>query len=96
LGQEGSPHLTLRAHCQTQHFHYNSEVMNVSNLSAAQLRKAADLTEKIEAFNAELQQIIGKSDAAVPVASSVAPKKRGRPRKVVAGPVVPGHERVGS
>jgi len=62
--------------------------MNIQNLTSTQLRKAADLKDKIEALNTQLEQITGKSGAVAPVASSVAPKKRGRPRKNVAPVVV--------
>lgn len=43
----------------------------MSFLSASQLRKAADLTEKIEAAQAELAALLGGE----------APAKRGRPAK---------------
>ena len=78
------PMPTHVAYCQIQHFSYNPETMNLSNLTAAQLHKAADLAEQIENLNLELEQITGKSGAVVPVAA----KKRGRPRKEVAAPAV--------
>lgn len=60
------------------------------NLTSSQLRQAADLQDKIEALQTELEQLIGTSAAVVPaaVASTAAPKKRGRPRKEVAAVVV--------
>ncbi len=60
------------------------------NLSSSQLRQAADLQDKIEALQTELDQLIGTSSAAIPAAvtSIAAPKKRGRPRKEVAPVVV--------
>jgi len=60
------------------------------NLTSSQLRQAADLQDKIEALQTELDQLIGNSAAVVPaaVASIAAPKKRGRPRKEVAPVVV--------
>lgn len=64
--------------------------MSILDLTSTQLRQAADLKDKIEALNLELEQFAGKTGAVavVPVADSVAPKKRGRPRKEVAGVVV--------
>jgi hypothetical protein len=49
--------------------------MDISNLSAAQLRKAADLTEKIETLNAELSELLG-SDSTIK-AGKRGPKKGG-------------------
>lgn len=49
--------------------------MNFQNLSAAQLRKAASLAEKIEKLNARLDQIIGGGST-----PAEAPRKRG-PKK---------------
>ncbi len=60
------------------------------NLTSSQLRQAADLKDKIEALQTELEQITGTSEAAAPVAAAptVALKKRGRPRRVVAAVVI--------
>jgi hypothetical protein len=60
--------------------------MSISNLTSSQLRQAADLKEKIEALQTELEQITGESSAVIP--APVAPKKRGRPRKEAAAVVV--------
>jgi hypothetical protein len=46
----------------------------LSSLTTAQLRRAADLKEKIEALNKELSSILG---ASAPV-SAKAPKKKGK------------------
>jgi hypothetical protein len=43
--------------------------MNVTNLSAAQLRRAADLAERIEALNAELSGLLGGVGGAAPVSA---------------------------
>ena len=55
--------------------------MNLSNLTAAQLKHAADIIEKIEKLNAEVTAILGSSPATVvsPTAA-VTPGKRG-PKK---------------
>jgi hypothetical protein len=47
----------------------------ITNLSAQQLRRAADIKEKIESLQNELNQILGSSTEAVAI---VAPKKRRR------------------
>lgn len=47
------------------------------NLTAAQLKKAANITEKIEKLNAELAEILGGS---VSVSATKVPGKRG-PKK---------------
>jgi hypothetical protein len=51
---------------------------SIANLSAQQLRQAADLKEKIVALETELSQLLGSSAKAVatPVAAK-APKKKG-------------------
>lgn len=69
------------SYCQFLHLFYTRRTMNLSNLTAAQLKHAADLVEKIEALNAELAGVLGSSEA--PVASEapvVTPGKRG-PKK---------------
>jgi hypothetical protein len=45
----------------------------ITNLSAQQLRRAADIKDKIESLQNELNQILGSSTEAVAI---VAPKKR--------------------
>ena len=49
--------------------------MSITNLSAADLRKAAKLLEKIEALNAKLSKIIGTAPAPAEVAVKKARKK---------------------
>jgi hypothetical protein len=51
--------------------------MNIASLTTGQLRKAADLTEKIEALNAELSAILGSSVPAIMVPGKRGPKKGG-------------------
>jgi hypothetical protein len=55
-------------------------IMNLSHLTPTQLRKAADLTEKIEALNAELSELFGFSSLALVPAPTKTPGKRG-PKK---------------
>lgn len=43
--------------------------MNVTNLSAAQLREAADLAERIEDLNTELSRLLSGVSAAEPVSA---------------------------
>jgi len=76
-----APYPRFIACCQIQHFIYNQTVMNLSNLTAAQLKHAADIIEKIEKLNAEVTAILGSSPATVvsPTAA-VTPGKRG-PKK---------------
>ena len=51
---------------------------SIANLSAQQLRQAADLKEKISALENELSQLLGSSAKAVTTPSAVkAPKKKG-------------------
>lgn len=47
--------------------------ISLSSLSTAQLRRAADLKDKIEALNKELASILG---GAAPVVAAKAPKKK--------------------
>ena len=47
----------------------------MSNLSAKQLRKAANLADKIEALQHQLNALIGGTSVAAPAAAA-APKKR--------------------
>lgn len=48
--------------------------ISLSSLSTAQLRRAADLKDKIEALNKELASILG---GAAPVAAKAPKKRRG-------------------
>ena len=51
--------------------------MNFKNLSAAQLRKAASLAEKIEKLNARLAQIVGGESTPDKAPGKRGPKKGG-------------------
>jgi hypothetical protein len=57
--------------------------MNISNLTPRQLRKAADLKEKIDGLQSELNSILGGEVSAPPQAALEAPEKpaNGRKRK---------------
>jgi hypothetical protein len=50
--------------------------MSLLNLTPTQLRKAADLKEKIESLQQELGRLQGNSDGAVSIAAPVARAKR--------------------
>jgi hypothetical protein len=49
--------------------------MNITTISAQQLRKAADLQEKIQSLQEELGQLLG-GDASTPAEPTEAPKKK--------------------
>jgi hypothetical protein len=49
--------------------------MNITTLSPTQLRKAADIQEKIEALQDELNEILG-GEVSTPAQATEAPKKR--------------------
>jgi hypothetical protein len=49
--------------------------MNITSLSPTQLRKAADLQEKIQSLQEELGQLLG-SDLSIPAQPTESPKKR--------------------
>jgi hypothetical protein len=57
--------------------------MDMTNLSAAQLRKAADLKERIEALSSELASLIGDDVSLNP--QPLPPKAGGRRRMSAAG-----------
>ena len=51
--------------------------MNLSNLTAAQLRQAAGIAEKIDTLNAELSALLGSSETTVSLPGKRGPKKGG-------------------
>jgi hypothetical protein len=57
--------------------------MDVTNLSPAQLRKAADLKERIDSLTSELASILGGASSLNP---QPLPPKSGRPQMSAAGP----------
>ena len=52
-------------------------IMNITNLSSQQLRRAADLKEKIAGLESELAAVLGNATKVTPVAGKPAKKKRG-------------------
>jgi len=62
---------------------------DLSSLTAAQLKKAADLKDRIEALSAELAEILGATES-VPTSEPIKPRKKyklsavGRAKKVAA------------
>jgi hypothetical protein len=66
LGSEGE---YFASRCFKSNFH----IMNITDLSPSQLRRAADLKEKIEALQAELASILGGT---APEAPSQPPSKK--------------------
>jgi hypothetical protein len=50
--------------------------MNSINVSAKQLRRAAEIKDKIEALEKELSTILGNSPAAAPAAPAASSRKR--------------------
>jgi hypothetical protein len=58
-------------------FVLNFRAMNLSNLTAAQLKHAADLVENIEVLNAKLAAILGSPEAPAATPGKRGPKKGG-------------------
>jgi hypothetical protein len=52
--------------------------MLLSNISAADLRRAADLRERIDVLQAELSKILGTAPNGVQLSQSAAPRKKDR------------------
>jgi hypothetical protein len=58
--------------------------MDVTNLSPAQLRKAADLKERIDSLTAELGQILGSGSTSTSSGTAASPGRRGGRRQMSA------------
>ena len=52
------------AHCGSEFWVYTAAVMNILSLASHQLRRAADLVDKIEELKAELAATLGSSEIA--------------------------------